>query len=144
QAMVTTRLDGRSGIWVGDGAGGAMTEVVPESGAFTAAVALDRVGGLVYQSAATNTRGIYMIGPGQRAPSLVVETGTQPEITGDGKTIIFFRRDKPGLHRVNADGSGLAVFVEGSVTSALILPDDRTVLYTSTRSGVQSLWSASL
>ena len=47
--------------------------------------------------------------------------------------------DKPGLYRVNTDGSGLAILVEGSVLGALILPDDRTVLYTSTRSGIQSL-----
>ncbi len=57
-----------------------------------------------------------------------------------------FRRggDKPGLYRVNADGSGLAILVEGSAADALILSDDRTVLYLSNRSGPQTLWSVPL
>ena len=129
QALVTTRLDGRFGIWVGDGAGGAMTEIVPE-GPANQRVALDRVGGLVYEAATTSGTGVFAIGPGQRAPSLVVDNARGPKITGDGKTVVFQRTgDKPGLYRVNADGSGLAILMEGSVAlDALILPDDRTVL----------------
>ena len=145
QAAVTTRVDQRSSIWVGDGAGGAMTEIVPGGSAYASSVALDRVGGLVYGAATTSGTGVFTIGPGQRAPSPVVDNGTDPKITGDGKTIVFQRDgDKPGLYRVNADGAGLAILVEGSASNGLILPDDRTVLYISTRSGIQTLWSVPL
>jgi eukaryotic-like serine/threonine-protein kinase len=145
QAVVTTRVEDRSGIWIGDGAGGAMTEIVSEGAAFAGSVALDRVGGLVYQAATTTGRGIFMIGPDQRAPSLVVDNGTRPKITSDGKTIVFQRGgDKPGLYRVNADGSGLSILDEGPAVGAIILPDDRTVLYLTSRNVVQSLWSVPL
>ena len=145
QAVVTTRLDRRFGIWVGDGSGGAMTEIVPE-GPANQRVALDRVGGLVYEAATTSGTGVFVIGPGERTPSLVVDNARAPTITGNGKTVVFLRTgDKPGLYRVNADGSGLAILMEGSVApNALILPDDRTVLYRSNRSGIYSLWSVPL
>jgi Tol biopolymer transport system component len=144
QAAVTTRIDERSGIWAGDSAGGVMTEIVPE-GPANCCVALDRVGGLVYSAATTSGVGVFAIRPGQRTASLVADNATSPLLTGDGKTIVFRRvGDKPGLYRVNADGSGPAVLVEGNVSSASILPDDRTVLYLSNRTGIQSIWSVPL
>ncbi len=145
QAVVTTRLDRRFGVWVGDGAGGAMTEIVPE-GPANQRVALDRGGGLVYEAATTSGTGVFAIGPDQRAPSLVVDDARQPTITGDGKTVVFQRTGaKPGLYRVNVDGSGLAILLEGSVApDALILPDDRTVLCRTNLSGIYSLWSVPL
>ena len=145
QAVVTTRVDERSGIWVGDSAGGPMTEIVSEGPARASSAVLDRVGGLVYEAATTSGRGIFAIGPGQRAPSLVVDDARSPRVTNDGKTIMFTRGgDKSGLYRVNADGTGLAVLVEGAAGNAIILPDDRTVLFTSIRTGIQSLWSVPL
>jgi Tol biopolymer transport system component len=145
RAVVTTRVDRLSGIWVGDGAGGAMTEIVPEGPARARAAVFDRAGGLVYEAATTSGRGVFAIGPGQRAPALVVDDAESPKVTSDGKTIVFIRRgDKSGLHRVNADGSGLAVLVEGPAGNTVILPGDRTVLYSSTRTGIQSLWSVPL
>ena len=144
QAVVTTHVDERFGIWVGDGAGGAMTEIVTE-GPANKRVALDRVGGLVYEAATTSGTGVFAIGPGGRTPSLVVDNARAAQITGNGKTVVFQRAgDKPGLYRVNVDGSGLAFLMEGSVANALILPDDRTVLYLSNRSGIYSLWSVPL
>ena len=144
QAAVTTRVEGRSGIWAGDSTGGAMTEIVPEGPAHCC-VALDRVGGLVYSAATTSGAGVFAIRPGQRTASLVVDNATSPKVTGDGKTIVFQRvGDRPGLYRVNADGSGLAVLVEGNASSASILPDDTTVLFLSSRSGIQSIWSVQL
>ena len=145
QAVVTTRFDERSGIWVGDSAGGPMTEIVPEGPARASSAVLDRSGGLVYQAATTSGSGVFVIGPGQRAPSLVVDDARSPKVTSDGKTIMFTRGgDKSGLYRVNADGTGLAVLVEGGAGNGLILPDDRTVLFTSNRTGIQSLWSVPL
>jgi Tol biopolymer transport system component len=144
QSAVTTRVDSRSGIWVGDGAGGAIAEIVPDGAANPLGVALDRVGGLVYHAMTTSGRSVFAIRPGQRAPSLVVDNAVDPKVTGDGKTIVFQAPGKPGLYRVNADGSGLTLLVEGNATRALILPDDRTVLYISNRSGIQSLWSVPL
>jgi serine/threonine protein kinase/Tol biopolymer transport system component len=146
QAVVATRRDERFAIWVGDGAAGAMTEMVPE-GSANQQVVLDRVGGMVYSAATTTGTGIYAIRPGQRRASLVIDDASAPQVTGDGQTVVFQRAgDKPGLYRVNIDGSGLALLMEsgGVVPNKVILPDDRTVLFASNRTGIYSLWSASL
>jgi Tol biopolymer transport system component len=144
QSVVTTRVDVRAGIWVGDGAGGAMTEVVPEAPG-TSAVALDRAGGLVYQAPTPGGIGVFAVGPGQRAPSLVADDAGAPSVTSDGKTVVFLRGgDKRGIYRANIDGSGVAILVEGDASGAVILADDKTVLYRSVRSGINSLWSVPL
>jgi serine/threonine protein kinase len=144
QAVVTTRFDRRSGIWVGDAAGGAMTEVVPDGAANPIGAVLDSVGGLVYSTTTTSGRGVFAIGPGQHAASLVADNAVNPTVTGDGRTIVFSNPGKPGLYRVNRDGSGLALLVDGSAFHPLILPGDQTVVFLSSRSGVQSLWSVPL
>jgi len=141
QAAVSTRIDFRSGIWVGDGAGGSMTEVVPEGSGSPLRAALDRSGGLVYHARTTSGFGVFAINPGQRTPSLVLDNAIEPHITSDGKTIVAQSLDTPGLFRVNADGTGKTTIVEGHVARAILLPDDRTVVYLSNRSGIQSLWS---
>jgi Tol biopolymer transport system component len=99
----------------------------------------------VYQAQTANGVGVYAIRPGERTPVLVVDNGISPEVTADGRTIVFRRpSDKVGLYRVNIDGSGLTLLVEGDPGSAVILRDDRTVLFTSNRSGVQAMWSVPL
>ena len=146
QALVTTRGDIRSGIWVGDSTGGAMMEIVPESSAGAGNVALDRAGGLVYQATMTSgVLGVFAIGPGHRTPALVADHASTPTVTSDGKTIVVQRGgNQPGLYRVNADGTGLTMLVEGSASNGVILSDDKTVLYHSSRGGIASLWSVPL
>jgi Tol biopolymer transport system component len=76
---------------------------------------------------------------------LVVDNATLPQVTADGRTIVFRRpTGKLGLYRVNIDGSGLTSLVEGDPGSFIILRDGRTVLFTSNRSGVQAMWSMPL
>ena len=144
QAAVTTRIDVRSGIWVGDGGGGSMTEIVPERAGGAGRAVIDRMGGVVYHAKTTNGFGIFAIGPGQRTPALVLDSALDPQITSDGKTIVAHALDSSGLYRVNADGSGRTTIVEGHAAHAIILPDDRTVVYLSNRKGLQSLWSVPL
>ena len=143
RAVVTTRHDARSSVWVGNAAGGAMAEVVPDSPARPRSVVLDRAGGVVYQAATANGNGLYAIGRGERAPSRIVDNAAAAAVTADGRTIVFRRSgDKAGLYRVNADGSGLALLVDGDANYGVILPDDRTVLFLSKRNGgLQTLWS---
>jgi Tol biopolymer transport system component len=141
QAAVTTRLDTRTAIWVGDASGASMSEVVPDGPSRPGVVSLDSAGGVVYQAATTNGYGIYAIRPGERTPTLVADNGTRPAVTSDGRRIVFQRdNDKIGLYRVNADGSGLTQLVDGDATSAVIMRD-QTVLFLSNRSGDQTIWS---
>ena len=144
-AAITTRFESRSGIWVGDADGSAMTAVVPEaSGAMFAA--LDGVGGLVYSTPTANGIGIFSMGAGKRTPTLVVDNASAPRVTQDGQTVVFRRGgDKPGLYRVNIDGSGLTRIVEGQGSNTIILPDDRTVLYRAVApDSSSSIWSVPL
>jgi hypothetical protein len=90
-----------------------MTEVVPEAPG-TSAVALDRAGGLVYQAPTPGGIGVFAVGPGHRAPSLVADDAGAPSVTSDGTTVVFLRGgDKRGIYRANIDGSGVAILVEG-------------------------------
>ena len=145
QAAVTTRVDPRSSIWIGDARGAAMTEIVAESPATPGSAALDGAGGVVYQAATATGTGIYTIRPGQHTPVLVVDNATAPKVTADGQTIVFRRMSgTTGLYRANADGSGLALLADGDAASPLLLGDNETVLFASNRSGIQAMWSVSL
>jgi len=122
-----------------------MTETVPESAANSSSAVLDRDGGLVFVAMTPAGSGVFAVRPGQREPALIVDNGFSPKVTSDGRTILFARAgDNRGLYRVNADGSGQALLVEGSGTDAQILPDDRSVVFISIRSGLQTLWSVPL
>ena len=54
-AAVSTRLDRRSGIWIGDGTGASPDAVVPETTAEARGVMLDNRGGLIYNAASVGT-----------------------------------------------------------------------------------------
>jgi Tol biopolymer transport system component len=145
QAAVATHRDTRSAIWAGDGGGAVTAEIVAESPARPSSVALDRMGGLVYSAVTANGSGIYALRTGERAPELVVDNASAPQVTADGRVIVFRRsRDTVGLYRVNSDGTGLMLLVDGDAFNGIILPNDQTVLFLSNRSGEQALWSVSL
>jgi len=145
QAAVTTRVDTRSAIWAGDGAGAAMAEIVAESPARPGSVSIDRTGGLVYSAVTANGSGIFARRPGEHEPTLVVDDASAPQVTADGSVIVFRRsRDTAGLYRVNSDGTGLMMLVDGDAFDGMILPNDQTVLFLSNRSGEQAIWSVPL
>ncbi len=145
QAAVTTRVDTRSAIWVGDGAGAAMAEIVGESPARPGSVSIDRTGGLVYSAVTANGSGIFARRPGEHEPTLVVDDASAPQVTADGSVIVFRHSgDTAGLYRVTSDGTGLMMLVDGDAFDGLILPNGQTVLFLSNRSGEQAIWSVPL
>jgi dipeptidyl aminopeptidase/acylaminoacyl peptidase len=145
-AAVSTRLDQRSGIWIGDGAGGTPAEVVPETPARPYGVRLDNRGGLVYNAKTAVGTGIYSQAPGAALPALVVDDSLVLALTSDGRTVIFRgTRTGSGFNRVNVDGSGLASLAEGdNGAMASLTRDEQSVLFLSRKVGFLSLWVAPL
>jgi Tol biopolymer transport system component len=143
RAAVATRFDRRASIWVGSASGGAAAEVVSESPAVRGNVIVDNQGGLIYEMTTAAGSGVYARAAGASQPRLVADDASPVAMTRDGRVVIFRRGS--GLMRVNVDGSGLAALVDGrDVAMAVLTPDDTTILFISTRSGLQSLWAAPL
>jgi len=141
RAAVATRFDRRSSIWVGSASGGAAAEAVPESPAVRGSVIVDNQGGLIYEMTTAAGSGVYARAARASQPRLVADDGSPVAMTSDGQVVIF--RRGTGLMRVNVDGSGLAALVDGQAAAmAVLTPDDTTILFISTRSGLQSLWAA--
>ncbi len=143
---LSTHIDHRYSIWLGDGAGGGMTEVVPESASVLSRPAPDDLGGLTYVGASVAKQVIYWLGAGQHAPTVVLDSAgnASPVVTGDGRTVIFDRwADPPGLYRINVDGSDLTKFADGHATDPALTPDSRTILFLNTpiSNGHRSVWS---
>lgn len=143
RAAVSTRFDRRSGIWVGSASGGAAAEVASESPAVRGNVIVDNQGGLIYAMTTAVGSGVYARAARESQPRLVADDASPIAMTRDGRVVIVRRGN--GLMRVNVDGSGLAALVDGNqATMAVLTPDDTTVLFISTKSGIQSLWAAPL
>jgi len=133
---VSTSNEFRASLWIGSGDGTGLSEVVHDSPSNPGGLSLDNAGNLVYWARTDKGRDVYVLRRGERSPQLLAENGWRADITSDGRVVVF-RRDgeKPGLYRVNIDGSGVAALVEGDTGSPSITPDDRTVIYSCGRPG---------
>jgi Tol biopolymer transport system component len=142
-AAVSTRLDQRSGIWIGGASGAAMVEAIPESAGVRGSVFIDNQDGIVYEMATAAGSGIYARARGAGQPKLVVDDASPNALTSDGRIVVFRRND--AIWKVNVDGSGLARLAAGmGAAQPVLMRDDTTVVFLSTNSGLQSLWTAAL
>jgi serine/threonine protein kinase len=139
--LVTERSDTRVSVWVGDGTANAGTEVVSSK---TLGDALDA------QVAWAGDRLIYpRLTNGQLVLASITPAGGAPEdvlakefgrfsATSDGSTIVFTTAD--GIWKADTDGRHPVQLVSGSASYLQVTRDDRSVLFLSVRSGVQSPW----
>ncbi len=75
---------------------------------------------------------------------MVVTHGGSPQVTADGRTIVFTRQPNDGLYRTNTDGSGVTRLADGQAVNPQISPDGKMVYFISRRTAVQSLWEVPL
>ena len=144
-SLVTTRVEGRVVIAVGDGAGGNLKEVsaAPSNAMFNnVAWAADR---LLFTSILGGQRTISSVPTSGGAPQEVVAHARYPTATFDGRTIVFESTDpdRPGLWKTTDAGRPVQLTeVKGTVLDATT--DGRHVVFISSHTGVRRCgWSPS-
>jgi serine/threonine protein kinase/dipeptidyl aminopeptidase/acylaminoacyl peptidase len=149
--LVTARTEQRVGIWVGSGSAASGRDVVPAVPFGLPVYHLSWAGDhLLYTTSSSGYSAIASVPTGRGASEEVATKATAPAATSDGRTIVFASTETgagAGLWKADADGRHLEQLVSGQVAPAVglvVTPDDRYVLFRSSRSGVNSLWIISL
>jgi len=142
--LVTVRQEMRVTVSVGDVAGAGAVDVSPQPTLSYGRITTKVVWGgerLIFDSSANGRLTIAATPVGGGTPEDLATGAYSPAVTSDGNTVVFMRDGSPGLWRVDGRGGGLRQVVERDARDPTILADDRTVLFLSSRSGTQSLWS---
>jgi len=135
--LVTSRLDARLDLWVGDADGATGTDLVRRAPASIERIAWsgDRV---LYGSVAGGRLAVLRVSAGQGTPEEVLLDAVSIAVTSDERTIVFVSMTGNTLELWKADASGrrIAKLVSGVIASQVaITPDDRSVLYSSIATG---------
>jgi hypothetical protein len=130
-ALVTTRIERRVGIWVGDGLATSGTEVLPPAPVLATGYgykinwAGDR---LLYPGAGEAILGVV---PGVGMPEQIA-LGEWAAATPDGRTIVYagLAQTGPGLFEADADGRhAVSLVPPGAVVDPVITADGHNVIY---------------
>ena len=141
RSLVTERSDIRASVWVGDGAADNWVEVVSSNtlgdvSAAQIAWAGDR---LLYPRMVNGQLVLASLIPGGSGPDDILSNPFGHfAATSDGGTIVFSSTD--GIWKANADGRHRVPLTPGSAGYLQVTRDDRSVLFLSMRSGLQSPW----
>jgi len=147
RSLVTERSDTRASVWVGDGAAERGTDVVSsrtlgDVSDAQIAWAGDR---LIYPRLANGRLVLASVIPGGAAPDdLLSKDFGRFSATSDGGTIVFTSTDGLSIWKADADGRRRVQLASGSASYLQVTRDDRSVLFLSTRSGLQSPWMVSI
>jgi Tol biopolymer transport system component len=136
--LVTSRAEMRATIWVGDGTGRTGADVVPPmlvSANFVNVVwAGER---LLYSASPNGQQYVAAVVPGVSSPVEIVQGGSAPAATTDGKTIIYMN----GLNLWRLDqGREPVRLIKDEGLLPVVTRDDRHLIFLSARSGMQSPW----
>ena len=80
-------------------------------------------------------------------PTELVQNGGVPVATSDGRHVIYVSTEpgaRAGIWKVDADGRQPVHLVTGDAILPIVTPDDRSVIFLSGRSGLQSPWIVSI
>jgi len=143
-SVVTTRRETRTSLWVGDAAGVSGKEMVPPTlftGRFVwVSWAGERV---LYNSTSSGRASVAALRPdggvdedlAPAGPNLLSGVGTS-----DGRTLVYARRND-GVWKTDAAGRSPVQLTADEAFDVRITPDDRHVVFLSSRSGVEALWT---
>jgi Tol biopolymer transport system component len=139
-SLVTSHRETRVSIWVSDEHGGDSVQIVPPMLSARSTVQLQVAGARVFYDAQVNGRVSVMAVPlSGGAPEELVSKAYTPSVTSSGDAIVFARSDGSGLWKVAA-ATRQPVSLVPDALSALVTPDDKHVVFLSTRSGQQAPW----
>jgi Tol biopolymer transport system component len=142
-SVVTARRERRVSLWIGDATGTEGAEVVPPLPFGGTIPWLSWAGERVLVDMTMGGHvSIAAVAPAAGAePAEIVANALQGVGTSDGRTFVFVRGND-GLWR--SDGAGgpptQLVTGEGLAVEPVVTPDDRHVIFLSSRSGVMSPW----
>jgi serine/threonine protein kinase len=81
--------------------------------------------------------------PGRQPQQLLFDNGEGTTTASpDGRTTVFTRENV--LWRANRDGGAATMLATGGAAHPVVTPDNRSVIFVSARSGLQSLWTIPL
>ena len=144
-SMVTSRSDTRVSVWVGDAAGTRgkdVTSSFPTAPLFSQVVwADDR---LVYATTVNGVPAVVSANPDGGMPVEIAIDAALPAVTSDGKTVVFVKiseDDSSGLWKVDRTSGSRPVLLEkGQAIFPIVTPDNRHVVFLSSRGGLQTPW----
>jgi len=138
--QVTTRLDSRTTIWLGDKDARTGKDVVPPSMvAWSVRWSGNR---LLFDDGGIDS-GLSTVLPGESTRTKVIPGSTNGFGTADGRTLVFSLIDKPGIWRSDADGRNLVKLTDRTSDPITITPDGQHVIYSDV-ARVRALWSVPL
>jgi Tol biopolymer transport system component/DNA-binding winged helix-turn-helix (wHTH) protein len=140
--LVTSRRETRTAVWIGDASGGKAVEVLPPTPFGSPTVSLSWAAEhLLYDATFDGRASIAAIAPGSTTSEALVADAVQVAAAPDGSAIVFgdTRRGREGLWKTDASGQQRVQLVSGFAVDSVVTRD-RSVVYVSNRSGLQSPW----
>ncbi|PWT83984.1 MAG: hypothetical protein C5B57_05675 [Blastocatellia bacterium] len=139
--LATGRRETRVEIWADDEGAGTLREIIPAA-PFGSVLEGARVAWagqhLLYPTMTAGQSNIASVVPERGGPQEVVSRAQNPAATSDGRTIVF--QQGMSLWKVDADGRHPVQLSEKMSLMPRVTPDDRHVVFISSRSGHQSPW----
>ncbi|MGH9387457.1 MAG: protein kinase domain-containing protein [Vicinamibacterales bacterium] len=142
-AVVASRLDSRSSLWLTDAAGKGARQIGQDIPTRLEGMAWAGNGRVINFAVLAGGMGLWSTDVSGGAPELIVPGGGFFfSTTGDGRTLVYVRRreNTNELWRSDADGTHATQIATGGFTRATVTPDGSAVLYLWSKSGVQNLW----
>ena len=137
RAAVTSRSETRMSVWVSDGEGRNLTEVIPASAAMPRLVSIADTGDLVYTAQTSKDSGVYLKRR-DRPALLLADEALIGRITPDGSTVVY-RALNGAIVRISSDGSGATRLVDG--VNDITLTGSWVVFVARRGDDVPTLWS---
>ncbi|HUL82433.1 MAG TPA: hypothetical protein VL131_09825, partial [Gammaproteobacteria bacterium] len=143
-SLVTSRRDSRASLWVGDADGAKGAEIVRPApfGAPLGRVAWAG-GRVLYDGEVNGQYTIAAVSPDGGAPEELVANGFGPSATSTGDAVVFMSTlsdAENGVWKVSGSSRQRVSLVRGDAFMPIVTPDDRNVVFLSTRGGRQSPW----
>ena len=138
-SLVTARRDARMDVWVGDGGAATGTDVVPRVPVSVPGLAW-AADQLLYSGFVGGRPAILRVIPGEGRPEeVLIVDAVLPAATSDGGTIVFVSTSG-GLWTADASGRRITQLAPTGSDSAIVIANDRFVLYRSIVGGSVSIW----
>jgi serine/threonine protein kinase/Tol biopolymer transport system component len=138
-AIVTTRRQTNTGLWVVDAAGHSPREIGRDFPSRFSGISWSGNTHLLFGATLAGGEGVWSIDVAG-TPDLIVPGGFFVSTSADGRKLAFLRDSE--LWRADADGRRVARITRGQ--SPQIAPDGSKVFYISGQSGTQTLWVVDL
>ena len=141
-ALVTTRRQFSSGVWLADAAGRGAHQFGTDVPTVRTALAWSGNSHLLYPASLVGGFGLWSTSLDDGSSALVVSGAGQAVTTADGRTLVF--STDQGIWRADGDGSHATRLADANGGSLELTPDGTRLFYISAQSGQQVGWVVDL